>query len=520
MKWQIGNKSMIQNLKHSRLPEFTPEEKQYLKGAADFLGLNFYTSNLAESFIDPNTPRDYYGDMDVKLSKDPSWLGSGSSWLTVTPFGIRRMLNWIKSHYGDVPVYITENGISDRNGSLSDDHRIFYYKHYINEVLKAIRLDNIDVRGYTAWSLMDNFEWSRGYSERFGLHYVDFTNPKRPRTPKSSARYYRQLIQNNGFFQDTEIRPTSLAPKDLIQNKTLPMENVFIYGKVPEGFAWGVTTSAYQIEGGWNIDGKGASIWDVFTHHHTSTNETGDVSCDSYHFWRNDITMLQKLKVTHYRFSISWSRVLPTGDVRDINEEGVKYYNDVIGALAHAGIIPVVTLYQWDLPQSLHEAGGWLNDDVIVTKFTHFADLCFSRFGDRVKTWISISDPYSIAVKGYGLGTLAPGERDKNVYRAAHNLLLAHAAAYHQYSLKYQPYQKGKLGISLTAPWGEPMNQSSEQDLQASERMLQYMIGWFANPIFKDGNYPIVMQNSILENSLRENNLDSRLPTFTTEEIK
>ncbi|XP_021353931.1 lactase-phlorizin hydrolase-like, partial [Mizuhopecten yessoensis] len=518
MKWQIGNKSVIQKLKHSRLPEFTQEETRYLKGATDFLGLNFYTSNLAENYVDPATPRDYYGDMDIKLSKDPSWLGSGSSWLTVTPFGIRRMLNWIKDHYGDVPVFITENGISDRNGSLSDDHRIFYYKHYINEVLKAIRLDHVDVRGYTAWSLMDNFEWSRGYSERFGLHYVDFTDPARPRTPKASAHYYRHIIQNNGFFYGTDIGPASSITVAMVQNKTLPKEKVFVYDQFPEGFVWGVTTSAYQIEGAWNEDGKGESIWDVFTHHRQSPNDdTGDVACDSYHLWRDDVMVLKQLKISHYRFSISWSRVLPTGAASNSSKAGLQYYNQLIDALVDAGITPVVTLYHWDLPRALKQSGGWLHDD-IIEYFINFADLCFSRFGDRVKKWITLSDPYSISVKGYGVGTLAPGEVGENVYKVGHNLLRAHAAVYNLYSRKYKPYYKGTVGLALTAPWAEPFNRSHEQDIRTSERALQFIFGWFANPIFKDGDYPIVMQTSVLENSLKENKLDSRLPEFTAEE--
>ncbi|XP_060064598.1 uncharacterized protein LOC132544951 [Ylistrum balloti] len=519
MKWQILKKSItLQKLKQSRLPEFTNEEKEYLKGATDFLGLNFYTSNLAENYIDPSTQADYYGDMDVKLSKDPSWLRSGSSWLTVTPFGIRRMLNWIKDHYGDVPVYVTENGVSDRNGFLTDDNRIFYYKHYINEVLKAIHLDNIDVRGYTAWSLMDNFEWSRGYSERFGLHYVNFTDPARPRTPKASAKYYRNIIQDNGFIPGTETAPTSSSPSPMIQKRTLEKENVFVYGLFPQEFAWGVTTSAYQTEGAWHEDGKGASIWDVFTHNRKSPNyDTGDVSCDSYHYWRDDITILKKLKVSSYRFSISWSRVLPTGSANNVSKAGMEYYDQLIDALVEAGIAPVVTLYHWDLPQFLNQTGGWLNDD-IITLFTHFADLCFSRFGNRVKTWITISDPYSIAVKGYGQGTLAPGEMNQDVYKVGYNLLLAHAAVYHLYSQKYLPYHKGKVGIALTAPWAEPLNKSHEEDVLASERALQFMLGWFANPIFKDGDYPDVMRASVLKNSLMENNLDSRLIKFTAQD--
>lgn len=113
------------------------------------------------------------------------------------------MIKWTKDYLGpNVPIYITENGVSDRNGTLQDSHRIYYYNLYINEVLKAIRLDGCDVRGYMAWSLMDNFEWARGYSERFGLHYVDFNDPKRPRTPKKSVDFYSKLISNNGFVHN------------------------------------------------------------------------------------------------------------------------------------------------------------------------------------------------------------------------------------------------------------------------------------------------------------------------------
>ncbi|XP_021358662.1 lactase-phlorizin hydrolase-like, partial [Mizuhopecten yessoensis] len=444
MKWQIGNKSEEQNLNNSRLPEFTSQEIEYLNGSADFIGLNFYTSDVVEHYEDPAVPHDYYSDMDVRVSKDPSWLGSGSDWLKVTPTGIRRMLNWMKDQYKNVPIFITENGVSDRNGSLLDDHRISYHKNYINQVLKAIHLDHVDVRGYTAWSLMDNFEWSMGSSERFGLHYVDFTDPARPRTPKVSARYYRQLIEENGFLEH-EPRPIPLAE-----------ENEFFYGSFPDHFAWSAATAAYQVEGAWNEDGKGLSIWDTFSHQgHVDNNDTGDVACDSYHKYMDDVKLLRDMKVTHYRFSLSWPRILPDGTTRSVNQLGVDYYNQLIDALLDAGITPMVTLYHWDLPQALQDrGGGWLNAS-IADVFADYARLAFQTFGDRVKTWITLNEPWVVSVQGYGQGIKAPGivSPGDKVYIAAHNLIRAHGKVYRLYEKEFKNTQQGKVGITCNCDW-------------------------------------------------------------------
>jgi beta-glucosidase len=133
------------------------------------------------------------------------WKRAASKWLYVVPWGIRENLCWVKEHYGNPPVYITENGFSDSTGTLDDQDRIDYYRGYIDEVLKAIDLDGCDVRGYMAWSLTDNFEWARGYTERFGLHHVDFKDPQRRRTPKASAKYYAKVVKDNGFPADTKL---------------------------------------------------------------------------------------------------------------------------------------------------------------------------------------------------------------------------------------------------------------------------------------------------------------------------
>jgi len=136
---------------------------------------------------------------------EPSWTGSGSSWLFSTPELMRDILVWIKDEYNNPPLYITENGFSDKTGQINDADRIDYYKYYINYVMQAINEDKCEVKGYTAWSLMDNFEWGAGYTEKFGLHYVNFTDPNRPRVAKDSARFYTQVIKDHGFPSQSPI---------------------------------------------------------------------------------------------------------------------------------------------------------------------------------------------------------------------------------------------------------------------------------------------------------------------------
>ncbi|MEQ2222515.1 hypothetical protein ILYODFUR_027142, partial [Ilyodon furcidens] len=171
----------------------------------------------------------------------------------------------------------------------------------------------------------------------------------------------------------------------------------FYYGTFPTGFLWGVGSSAYQTEGAWNKDGKGMSIWDVFAHKKgkISSNETGDSSCDGYYKFKDDISLMKEMKMNHYRFSISWPRILPSGlKSEHINEKGIKYYNDLIDLLLDNTITPVVTLYHWDLPQVLQEKyGGWQNESM-VSYFNDFGDLCFERFGNRVKHWITFNNPW------------------------------------------------------------------------------------------------------------------------------
>ena len=167
---------------------------------------------------------------------------------------------------------------------------------------------------------------------------------------------------------------------------------------------------AYQIEGAWDEDGKGPSVWDTFCHvgGKIHNNDTGDVACDSYHKTDKDVSLLKDLGVGYYRFSISWSRVLPLGTRDKVNPLGVNYYNKLIDTLLANGIKPAVTLYHFDLPQALQDVGGWHNPK-ISNIFNDYAQFCFKEFGDRVGIWLTINEPHEEVLDAYGLGSFAPG---------------------------------------------------------------------------------------------------------------
>ncbi|NWX98754.1 LPH hydrolase, partial [Nothoprocta ornata] len=199
MKTRIRERSLAQGLSKSRLPEFTESEKQRIKGTHDFFGLNHYTTVLVYNLNYPAAVASYDSDRGVASMSDRSWLGSGSFWLQVTPSGFGKLLKWIWDEY-KAPIYVTENGISERGDvDLNDTWRIDYHKSYLNEALKAYMIQDVDLRGYAAWTLMDNLEWAAGFAERFGLYYVNRTDPSLPRQPKASTKFYAQLVRCNGF---------------------------------------------------------------------------------------------------------------------------------------------------------------------------------------------------------------------------------------------------------------------------------------------------------------------------------
>uniref|UniRef100_A0A182KAX3 Beta-glucosidase n=1 Tax=Anopheles christyi TaxID=43041 RepID=A0A182KAX3_9DIPT len=283
--------------------------------------------------------------------------------------------------------------------------------------------------------------------------------------------------------------------------------------KFPAGFLFGAATAAYQIEGGWNVDGKGPSVWDSLTHNHPELvvdGATGDQAANSYQFYKSDVEALESVGFDYYRFSIAWSRLLPRGDRSSLNPEAIAYYNALINELLGHGIEPVVTMLHYDLPQYLQNLGGFASP-LIVGYFREYADILYQTFGDRVKVWITHNEPYDFCVEGYGTGSTGPLVYATGVgeYLCAHHVLLSHAAAYHLYQERYREEQDGKIGITLSGRYYYPATNITPYET----------IGWYADPLFgEDGNYPAVMVDEIAKNSKLEGRTHSRLPTFTSAE--
>ncbi|KDP41124.1 hypothetical protein JCGZ_03615 [Jatropha curcas] len=289
----------------------------------------------------------------------------------------------------------------------------------------------------------------------------------------------------------------------------------------PAGFLFGTATSAYQVEGMADKDGRGPSIWDEFVKIPgiVANNATGEVSVDQYHRYKEDVDLMAKLNFDAYRFSISWSRIFPDGTGK-VNWKGVAYYNRLIDYMLKKGITPYANLYHYDLPLALEKKYKGLLGRQVVKDFADYADFCFKTFGDRVKNWMTFNEPRVVAALGYDNGYFAPGRCSKafgnctagnsatEPYIVAHNLILSHAAAVQRYREKYQEKQKGRIGILLDFVWYEPLTRS-KADNYAAQRARDFHVGWFIHPIVY-GEYPKTMQNIV----------GNRLPKFTQEEIK
>ncbi|PWZ08701.1 Beta-glucosidase 4 [Zea mays] len=276
----------------------------------------------------------------------------------------------------------------------------------------------------------------------------------------------------------------------------------------PDGFVFGVATSAYQIEGARREGGKGDSIWDVFTDdkERVLDRSNAEIAVDHYHRYKEDIELMASLGFSAYRFSISWARIFPDGFGEKVNEQGVAFYNDLINFMISKGIEPYATLYHWDLPNNLQKTlGGWISDK-IVEYFALYAEACFANFGDRVKRWITINEPLQTAINGYGIGIFAPGGcqgETARCYLAAHHQILAHAAAVDVYRRKFKAAQGGEVGLVVDCEWAEPFSEKLEDQI-AAQRRIDFQLGWYLDPIYF-GDYP---------ESMRQR-LGSDLPTFS-----
>ena len=288
------------------------------------------------------------------------------------------------------------------------------------------------------------------------------------------------------------------------------IENSFLNkNQFGDDFLWGVSTAAFQIEGAHDSDGKGSSIWDVFTSqkgkikngHHALT------ACDFYNSYQDDIDLIRELNIPNFRFSISWPRIMPTG-THPVNQAGIDYYNKIIDSLLAAGIQPWITLYHWDLPHELELKGGWTSRES-VSWFSEYVDVCAQYFGDRVKNWMVINEPSVFTGAGYFLGIHAPGKKGiTNYLKAMHHVTLATAAGA---KILRNKIPNANIGTTFSCTHIEPAT-DSQKDIEAAKRVDTLLNRTFIEPILGLGypqkDLPVLkkLNNYILEDDL--NNLD------------
>ena len=258
--------------------------------------------------------------------------------------------------------------------------------------------------------------------------------------------------------------------------------------RFPDDFLWGAATSAYQIEGSPTADGAGPSFWHRFSHTPGNTwlNQTGDVACDHYLRYKDDVALMSELGLNAYRFSVAWGRIYPDGK-GVVNRKGIDFYSRLVDALLEKGIKPNVTLYHWDLPEALDDRGGWLNRD-IAGWFCDYAVTMFEALGDRVEMWSTLNEPWVVTDGGYLSGVLAPGH--SNLFEApiaAHNLLRAHGLTVERFRFT-KAAKKGKIGLVVNLEPKYPASQLRE-DLAAVRRADAYMNRQYLDPVFL-GKYP------------------------------
>ncbi|WP_099332337.1 glycoside hydrolase family 1 protein [Actinomyces minihominis] len=255
---------------------------------------------------------------------------------------------------------------------------------------------------------------------------------------------------------------------------------------IPRDFLLGAATAAYQIEGAASEGGRGPSIWDTFSHTPGTVvnGDTGDVACDHYHRYRDDVALMRRLGLDSYRFSVSWARVNPDG--KTLNREGVDFYSRLVDELLASHIKPWLTLYHWDLPQALEDRGGWTNRDTSM-RFRDYAMQVHERLGDRVGVWTTLNEPWCSSFLSYTGGEHAPGHRSlREGMLASHHLLLGHGLAVQALG---EADDKLNLGLTVNLTPAQPLDPESEADRRAARLVDGQANRWFLDPLFK-GHYP------------------------------
>ena len=295
----------------------------------------------------------------------------------------------------------------------------------------------------------------------------------------------RDLLRLAAGFAGASLLPRSRALAEALAAEG-PRVATLREGEFPKGFLWGSATAAYQVEGAWNTDGRGESIWDRFAHTpgKVKNDANGDVACDSYHRYREDIALMRRLGMKTSRFSIAWPRVQPSGRGA-ANEKGLDYYKRVTDSLLKANIRPFPTLYHWDLPQALEDAGGWPNRDT-ASRFADYAQIVVDALGDRIGQWSIFNEPKTFTHVGYWEGTHAPGRTDPlAMLRATHTVNLAQGMAFR---VLKTARAKPEIGSAFDVA---PMNPASDSDADkaAAQRYYKFLNLWFLDPALS-GRYP------------------------------
>ncbi|XP_060524619.1 myrosinase 1-like [Cylas formicarius] len=289
----------------------------------------------------------------------------------------------------------------------------------------------------------------------------------------------------------------------------------------PSGFKFGAATASYTVEGAWNEDGKGASIWDNITHAFPSViadGLNGDVAIDEYHRYTEDIPLFADIGLDFYKFSFSWPRILPQGTIDNINQKGLDYYDNLINLIISQGLEPQAVAFNFDIPWELEKVGGFTNDST-VQHFVDYTDLLFKTFGDRVKFWVTVNEGHAFCklIVDDILSRVITQNLGFKEYQCAHNVIKAHAAAYRNYEQNYKASQQGKVGMAYSIYWYLPAS-NSQADQDAAVRARTFVFEWFAHPILK-GDYPQVLIDQVGNLSQQEGRNVSRLPQFTAAEI-
>ncbi|SER49262.1 broad-specificity cellobiase [Gracilibacillus ureilyticus] len=257
----------------------------------------------------------------------------------------------------------------------------------------------------------------------------------------------------------------------------------------PKDMKWGTATASYQIEGAANEDGRGVSIWDTFskTPGNVVNGDNGDIACDSYHRFEEDIELMKELGIDVYRFSIAWPRIFPNG-TGEINQKGLDYYHRLVDKLIESDIEPMCTLYHWDLPQALQDKGGWNNRETIDA-FVQYAEVIFKEFSGKINKWLTLNEPWCISFLSNYIGVHAPG--NKNLQLAAqisHHLLVTHGLTVKKFR---ETGIDGQIGFAPNTTWLEPYS-NRQEDIDACNREIGWYVEWFMDPVFK-GSYPDFM---------------------------